>query len=89
MSLTTTSISLMSEPESKKARRLASFHVDVVAVDAVVAVESWLRCVWASMSSRSGDGEDIGEERSSWLEVSLSNAGGLFNGDTPAESTWL
>lgn len=86
VSLTTTSMSLISAPESKKARKLASFQVALVAVDAVVAMESWFLCVCVSMSSSSGDGEEIGDDRSSWLDVSPSKAGGLLSGDTPAES---
>ena len=68
----------MSEPESKKDRRLESFQVDDVIAEVVdVAMESCARCVLPSVSAGSGDGEDTGEERSSWLELSPISAGGF------------
>lgn len=84
LSYTTVRRSRISDPESKKARRLVSFHVVdvvvavVVAAEAVVVVESWFLCVRASSASgSSGDGDEIGDDRSSWLEVSATRAGGL------------
>src|SRR3569833_4025460 len=43
LSYTTTRRSRISVLESKKARRLLSFHVDVVVAEVDVVIESWLR----------------------------------------------
>lgn len=71
----------MSEPESKKARRLASFQVELVVADVAVVMESCLPCISpSSRSMSSGEGEDRSDDgSSSWLDESTIKGGGLFD----------